>query len=301
MVASKAIVRDLYDKEKVADVLSNLLLIMGVAPIIAPSIGGLIIQAFSWHYVFYGLAAFASLMLFNVIFFLPESAAPNRQKSLRPLPVLREYWSIYKNHDFFLFSTARGFVIGILLGYVAAAPFIFQEYFDLDQTSFSIYFGANAASLILGSQINRWFLRFYTTFQITYIVSFLLMIVVFTGLSYVLLMNPIFWVTYPILFVMMMLVGFQNPNVTALALQPFTKKAGSASAFVGAVSMIFGSVASWYVAQFVDSTLIPLFVMLSICGLCAHVAIEVYRSRYARGYAFAKANFKQLSDLKKSK
>ncbi len=299
MVASKAIVRDLYDKEKVADVLSNLLLIMGIAPIIAPSIGGLIIRYYSWHYVFYGLAAFATLMLINVIFFLPESAKPNRQKSLRPLPVLREYWSIYKNHDFFLFSTARGFVIGILLGYVAAAPFIFQEYFDMDQTMFSIYFGANAASLILGSQINRIFLIYFTTFQITYVVSFLLLLVVVGGLCYVSLANPIFWVVYPVLFTTMMLVGFHNPNVTALALQPFTLKAGSASAFVGAVSMIFGSFASWYVSQFLHDTLIPLFVMLVVCGVSAHLAIEVYRSRYARGYAFAKANFKQLHTARK--
>ncbi|MGB3591671.1 MAG: multidrug effflux MFS transporter [Nonlabens sp.] len=298
MVASKAIVRDLFDKDKVADVLSTLMLIMGVAPVIAPTIGSFVIDNYSWHYIFYGLAGFATLMLFNVKFLLPESAKPNLTKSLHPVPVLKEYWGIYKNKEFFLFSTVRGFVIGILLGYVAAAPFVFLEFFGMKQDMFGYIFGSNAAGLIAGSQINRLFLMRYTTFQITYTVSLLLVMVVTLGLGYVLFFEPVLWVTFPILFVMMVLVGFLNPNTTALALQPFSLRAGSASAFVGAVSMIFGSLASWYVSHFLKTSLLPLFIMLSFCAVMAYGFVEYYRSRYARGYAFAKANFKQLSSKK---
>ena len=94
MVASKAIVRDYFEKDQVADVLSTLMLIMGVAPIIAPSIGGFIIEAFRWEVVFYALAGFATLMILSVKFILPESAAPNHNTSLHPIMVAREYWSI---------------------------------------------------------------------------------------------------------------------------------------------------------------------------------------------------------------
>jgi DHA1 family bicyclomycin/chloramphenicol resistance-like MFS transporter len=91
---------------------------------------------------------------------------------------------------------------------------------------------------------------------------------------------------------MMTCIGFQNPNVTALALNPFTKRAGSASAFVGAVSMIFGSIATWFVSRYVNVSLLPLFAMLSVSALLAHIAVEYYRMNYTRGYAFAKAYLK---------
>jgi DHA1 family bicyclomycin/chloramphenicol resistance-like MFS transporter len=299
MVASKAIVRDLFDEEKVADVLSTLMLIMGIAPIIAPTIGGFVIQHYHWEMIFYGLAGFAALMLVNVIFILPESSKPNRATSLHPLPVLREYIGIYKNRDFFVFATARGFVIGLLLGYVAAAPFIFMDYFEMTQENFAYIFGSNAAGLIAGSQLNRLALTRFTTFQITYVVSALLVLITCFGFVYVWNFTPVFWVVYPTLFMMMTCVGFQNPNVTALALNPFTKRAGSASAFVGAVSMIFGSIASWYVSRYVNVSLLPLFAMLAGSALLAHIAVEYYRMNYTQGYAFAKAYLKHPYKSKK--
>lgn len=88
---------------------------------------------------------------------------------------------------------------------------------------------------------------------------------------------------YPLLFLMMTFIGFQNPNVTALALQPFTVRAGSASAFVGAVSMIFGSFASWFVSSYVTVSLLPLALMLAGCALLGYTAIETFRIKYARG------------------
>lgn len=299
MVASKAIVRDLFDEDKVADVLSTLMLIMGIAPIIAPTIGGFVIQHYHWEMIFFGLAGFAALMLFNVIFILPESSKPNRATSLHPLPVLREYIGIYKQRDFFVFSTARGFVIGLLLGYVAAAPFIFLDFFEMSQENFAYIFGSNAAGLIAGSQFNRLALTRFTTFQITYVVSLLLVLITGFGFIYVWNFTPLFWVVYPTLFFMMTCIGFQNPNVTALALNPFTKRAGSASAFVGAVSMIFGSIASWYVSKYVNISLLPLFAMLSLSALLAHIAVEYFRINYAQGYAFAKAYLKHPYKSKK--
>lgn len=279
MVASKAVVRDLFDKEQVADVLSTLMLIMGIAPIIAPTIGGVIVASMHWQWVFYFLAIFAIIMLFTVTFFLPESFKPNKATRLHPLPVLQEYWGIYKNKDFFLFSSSRGFVIGMLLGYVAAAPFIFVEYFGMEEKWFGWFFGSNAAGLIAGSQVNRFFLSRHKTFDVTYVVSVLLTIVTISLLIYGLLWTPQLWIVFPGLFIMMTLIGFQNPNTTALALMPFTRRAGSASAFVGAVSMIFGSIASWFVASYLKTSLLPLFILIAFCGVMSHVAIETYRLR----------------------
>ncbi|AZQ42757.1 multidrug effflux MFS transporter [Nonlabens ponticola] len=289
MVASKAVVRDYFDKDKVADVLSTLMLIMGVAPIIAPTVGSWLINSFHWEVVFYSLAAFATIMLVSVFYILPESAQPDPDTSLKPTKVFKEYASIYRNKDFFLFSTARGFAIGALLAYVASAPFIFIEFYGMEEDMFGYIFGGNAAGLILGSQINRLFLRRYTTFQITYAIGALMAILTTGILGYSIFFEAHFWVVYPGLFIMLFFIGFQNPNVTALSLQPFNLQAGSASALVGSVSMIFGSAASWLMAELLVDDLIPLLATVAVCAVCGFAAILVYRMRYAQGYAFAKA------------
>ncbi len=301
MVASKAVVRDYFDKDKVADVLSTLMLIMGVAPIIAPTVGGFIISSFHWEMVFFCLAAFASFMLFNVIYVLPESASPIKSTSLRPSKVAREYWSIYKNKDFFLFSTTRGFAIGALLAYVASAPFVFIEFFGLSEDLFGYIFGGNAAGLILGSQLNRLFLKRFTTFQITFTIAILMALLTAAVTLYSWLIQPQFWVIYPGLFIMLFFIGFQNPNVTALSLQPFNLQAGSASALVGAVSMIFGSIASTLVAQLLNDSIMPLLLIITTCSIAGGLAVVYYKIEYGHGYAFAKAYYHHPHRIKQRK
>ncbi|MEH6406434.1 MAG: multidrug effflux MFS transporter [Leeuwenhoekiella sp.] len=281
MVASKAMVRDLFDKKQVADVLSSLMLIMGVAPIIAPTVGGIVIGFFNWEAVFYILAAFASIMLFNVTFILPESVKPNRATSLHPKAVVLEYISILKNKEFFIFSMARGFTIGALLAYVSSAPFLFIEYFGMSEQHFGWIFGGNAFGLILGSQLNRLVLRHFSLLKITFTTTILLTIVTIVGLISN-LVSVEFWVVYPVLFLMLFLIGFQNPNMTTLALHPFTIQAGSASALVGSLSMIFGSVSSVLVSRFVTTSIVPLFYIVFGCSIFSFILVLIYKRKPTR-------------------
>ncbi len=279
MVASKAIVRDLFEKKQVADVLSTLMLIMGVAPIIAPTVGGIVIGAFDWEAVFYILAVFAILMLLLITFVLPESAAPNRSTSLRPKNIVLEYLSILRNREFFIFAITRGFTMGCLLSYVSSAPFIFIEFFELSEQQFGWGFGSNALGLILGSQINRLALKRFSLLQITVTTCVALSVLTACGLGISFLNLISFWVVYPFLFMMLFLIGFQNPNVTALSLDPFTKQAGSASALIGSIGMIFGSVASILVAQLVTESVKPLLYILFGSALCSLALVLYYLNR----------------------
>ena len=279
MVASKAIVRDLFEKKQVADVLSTLMLIMGVAPIIAPTVGGVVIGAFDWEAVFYILAVFAILMLLLITFVLPESAAPNRSTSLRPKNIVLEYLSILRNREFFIFAITRGFTMGCLLSYVSSASFIFIEFFELSEQQFGWVFGSNALGLILGSQINRLALKRFSLLQITVTTCVALSVLTACGLGISFLNLISFWVVYPFLFMMLFLIGFQNPNVTALSLDPFTKQAGSASALIGSIGMIFGSVASILVAQLVTESVKPLLYILFGSALCSLALVLYYLNR----------------------
>lgn len=282
MVASKAMVRDLFEKKQVADVLSTLMLIMGVAPIIAPTVGGLVIGAFDWEAVFFILAGFAVLMLLLITYILPESAKPNRATSLRPKRILSEYLSILKNREFFIFAMIRGFSLGALLSYVSSAPFIFLSFFGLTEQEFGWVFGSNALGLILGSQINRLALRKFSLFNIAVTISIALTLLTLGGLIISSVVGVQFWIIYPFLFMMLFCIGFQNPNTTALSLDPFTIQAGSASALVGSIGMIFGSVASIAVSQLVTDGVMPLLFILFSCALCSMLLILYYRRRIKR-------------------
>ncbi len=284
MVASKAIVRDLFEKKQVADVLSTLMLIMGVAPIIAPTVGGLVIGAFDWEAVFYILAAFAIIMLVLITYVLPESAKPNHTTSLRPKNILLEYVSILKNREFFIFAVARGFTMGCLLSYVSSAPFIFIEFFGLTEQQFGWVFGSNALGLILGSQINRLALKRFSLLQITVTTCVALTILTALGLG-ISFVEINFWIVYPFLFTMLFLIGFQNPNVTALSLDPFTKQAGSASALIGSIGMIFGSVASILVAELVTESEKPLLFILFGSAVCRLLLVLFYLNK-RKAYKF---------------
>ena len=289
MVASKAVVRDYFDRDQVADVLSTLMLIMGIAPIIAPTVGGMIISSMPWEAIFVILAVFAFLMLLNIIFVLPESTRPDKNVSLRPDLVMKEYGQIFIDRDFLIFSTARGFIIGALLAYVSSAPMVFIDIFGIEKEVFGWLFGSNAAGLIIGSQVNRFFLRRFTLLQVTYTAVVFMVLSTLTGLLVSYFIGAIFWVVYPILFTMLASIGFLNPNVTALALEPFKLQAGKASALVGSVSMAFGATTSWLVVEVSDGTVVPLMIMLSSCAVGTFLMVEVFRKKFAKGYAYAKA------------
>ncbi len=264
MVAAKAIVRDIFPVHEVAGAISVLMLIMGGAPIIAPTVGSFIIDSFGWEMIFAFLAAFCLLMIFSVTRFLPESIVPDRMVDLKPKQVAIKYFGILTHSKFWSFAFAGSFAIGAMFAYISDAPKLFMGNFDLSQKEFGLLFGLNAGGLILGSQVNRLFLRKFTTLQITLFNSVVLVI-----LSSLFLLNSLlelgFLATATLLFLMLFLLGFQNPNTTALSLEPFEKKAGRASALIGSLKMILGAFTSFLISLFHTSSSVPLAVILLSC------------------------------------
>lgn len=264
MVASKAVVRDIFPSEEVARAISFLMLIMGGAPIIAPTIGGMVISHFSWHSIFLILALFAGLMFVSVLKFLPESTTPDESVKLGLKNVISKYNGIFLNRIFLTFSLAGSLTIGAMFAYISNAPILFMDRFDLSETHFGWLFGLNAAGLIVGSQLNRLVLKRFTTFKVTMVIS-----VALVGLALLFVWNSLsggnFYITVSLLFLILFLLGFQNPNTTALSLYPFAKKAGRASALVGSLKMILGAVASFVISKFTGQSLIPLALTILVC------------------------------------
>ncbi|MFV8282502.1 multidrug effflux MFS transporter [Christiangramia marina] len=286
MVAAKAIVRDVFPVNEVAGAISILMLIMGGAPIIAPTVGSFIIDAMGWEMIFLFLAIFSVLMIFSVTKLLPESKTPDRAVNLRPKQVAVNYFKILTHHKFWSFSMAGSFAIGAMFAYISGAPKLFMENFDLTQKEFGILFGINAAGLILGSQINRLFLKKYTPFQITIFNSVILLV-----LSVLFLLNTIagFGLVFTaiLLFLMLFLLGFQNPNTTALSLEPFEAKAGRASALIGSLKMILGALTSFAISQFHTSSTLPLAIILLVCFAISFALLFKFSNQEKKALKFS--------------
>lgn len=263
MVAAKAVVRDVFPPEEVARAISFLMLIMGAAPIIAPTLGGLILVHFSWQIIFLTLAIIASLMFVSTYFLLPDQYTPDKSVELNLKDILKKYKGIFQDKIFFTFSLAGSLTVGALFAYISKASGLFMGDYGMTESEFAILFGVNASGLILGSQLNRFLLKKMRTYELTLKISYFLI-----ALSAILVANALifqrFDITIVTLYFILFLLGFQNPNTTALSLYPFVKKAGRASALVGSFKMFLGALTSYIVSLFIGEHLLPLAIVVFI-------------------------------------
>ncbi|HLP17501.1 MAG TPA: multidrug effflux MFS transporter, partial [Bacteroidota bacterium] len=281
LVASRAVVRDLFPVTEIAKVFSALMLVMGVAPIIAPSIGGAITAAFGWRSIFIFLVGFTAVMTVAVAYLFPESKEADPTVSFHPWAMLREYAAIARDHEFITYGVAGGLSSAGLFAYISAASFVFMDLFGFTPLVFGQFFALNAAGLITGSQLNTLLLRKRTGPQILRMVSTVLF------LSTVALVGSnLLWGATPLgtiapLFLYLFMHGFMNPNTAALALAPFTRNAGSASALLGAGQMLLSAAVSALVSALHNGTAMPMAGMMLLCAGGSWMLIMTHERRIA--------------------
>jgi len=265
MVAARAVVRDLFPIEDTAKILSILVLVMGVAPIIAPTIGGFVNTALGWRWVFGVMAVIALALILAVRLILPETKGDDPSVSLKLSAIFPQYTVILKNRGFVIYSLAGGISYAGMYAYIAGSPFVFMEKYGFTDRSYGWAFAFNACGLILGSQLNRIALKRFSSEKISFyaavflfIIGLLLLTAVLAGIA-----GPA--ATLGLVFMFLFFLGLINPNATALALRPFTLQAGRASAILGSLQMIAGVIASWLVSFFNNGTLITMPAVMFGC------------------------------------
>jgi MFS transporter, DHA1 family, multidrug resistance protein len=279
MVAPGAIVRDMFPVKENAKIFSLLILILGVSPIIAPTVGSYLIAAFGWHSVFIVLAVITALLLIVVIFLLPESKQPDPSMSLRPQPILNGFLVVLKQPQFFTYAFSGAIAAAGLFAYLAGSPFVFMNIFKVSEQHYGWIFGLIAAGLITCSQLNNVLLKKYSSAQIIKTTLF-----VQTIIGLLLCIGSIFdWLNLYSAIVLMFLFlscqGFSFPNSAALSLAPFTKEAGSASALMGAMQMGFGAIASALVGIMSNGTTLPMTGVMAGCALLGLIILSIGRKR----------------------
>jgi MFS transporter, DHA1 family, multidrug resistance protein len=243
-VIAMAIVRDLYTGRAAATLLSRLILVMGAAPVIAPTLGGWLLTFTSWRGVFAALALYAALLIPLAARWLPETLPAQYRQTSGVLGTLRNYRGLLRDGTFVGLILVAGLAMSALLAYVAGSSFVFQEEFGLTQQQFGLVFGSGAIWLITATQLNPVLLRRFEPRQLLLgaiaagaAAALLLLAVASTGAG------GLYGVLLP-LWLVLLSVGFGLPNAPAVALARHGETAGTAAALLGATQFGVGALVS---------------------------------------------------------
>lgn len=282
MVAPRAIIRDLFPVEESAKIFSMMILILGVSPILAPTVGSFLIEDFGWQSVFLVLGAISLLVLLAVVFLMPESKQPDPTFSLKVVDILSSFKTVMKERQFYMYTLSGSIAAAGLFAYLAGSPFVLLKLHGVSEKGYGIIFAIIASGLITASQLNNVLLKKYSSVQI---VKFTLILQTIFGLCLFIgtalqLMNLYALVT--LIFLFLSCQGFNFPNSAALSMAPFEKEAGSASALMGAIQMGFGAAAAAIVGILNASTALPMTGVMAVCSLWALVILLMAGKKNAR-------------------
>lgn len=252
-----------------------LMLVVGVSPIIAPTLGGYVTSEFGWHYIFIILTVMALVILICVKFILPESRAGDPSYSLRPKAIMKNFWTVMQEPQFYTYAFTGAVAAAGLYAYVAGSPTVFLEIFKVTQKQFGLIFAFVAGGLILATQLNSLFLRKYTSGQIIPVALFFQAL---AGLSlFIGSLTGVLGIIGTIVLILVYLScqGFTFPNSSALSMAPFEKNAGSASALMGGIQMGLGALMSAIVSILSNGTALPMTAVMAGCAITAYIILKV--------------------------
>ncbi|MGW2827574.1 multidrug effflux MFS transporter [Streptomyces sp. NPDC001286] len=272
IVIARAVVRDLYDGVAMARFFSTLMLVSGVAPIVAPLIGGQILRVTDWRGVFVVLTAVGLLLGGLVWAKLPETLPAGERHGGGVGEALHSMRRLLADLPFSGFMLAGSFAFAALFAYIAASPFVIQEIYGASPQTFSLLFGLNSVGLVAVGQINGKVLVGRVSLE--KVLGIGLAVVIAAATALLLMSTGVLGETglVPVaaaLFVLMSAMGVTLPNAQALALMRTRHAAGSASALLGTSSFLIGAVASPLVGIAGEHTAVPMAVVQLAAALVA--------------------------------
>ncbi|MFD8273250.1 multidrug effflux MFS transporter [Streptomyces flaveolus] len=272
IVIARAVVRDLYDGVAMARFFSTLMLISGVAPVVAPLIGGQILRVTDWRGVFVLLTVVGVLLGGVVWAKLPETLPEAERHAGGVGDTLRSMRGLLADRAFTGYMLAGGFAFASLFAYVSASPFVVQEIYGASPQTFSLLFGLNSIGLVVVGQINGKVL--VGRVGLDRVLGIGLLVVVAAATALLLMTLGVFGEVglAPVaaaLFVLMSAMGVSLPNTQALALMRVKQSAGSASALLGTSSFLIGAIASPLVGIAGKDTAVPMAIVQLVAALVA--------------------------------
>ncbi|KQV58137.1 MULTISPECIES: multidrug effflux MFS transporter [unclassified Caulobacter] len=272
-VIARAVVRDRFSHTDTARVLSLMTLIMGLAPVLAPQLGGVVQYFGGWRGVFWTLVGFGALIGLWVTISLAESRSPETEAQARSENPLRAYVALFGMRRLMGYAIAGALNGAVLFTYISGAPDLVMGTYGHSPLVFNLIFAFNAVGIIGASQVNRLLLRRSLPDQVlskasiaSIVAAFLLTLAAWTGWGGQ-------WTVLPLLFCALSIYGLMGGNTMAGALSVDPRRAGSISALMGSASFGAGALASWAGGLLHDGTPRPVAAVMFACLVGSALAI----------------------------
>lgn len=279
MVTIPAMVRDLFPRKESAKVMSSVLMVMTVAPLLAPMLGGQILKFWNWQSLFIFLAVLAGLAWILALMRIPETLTEDKRLVVPVHELGKTYISVLKNREAMGCILSHGFFFGGMFAFITGSPFVYIELYGVKPESYGFLFGVNIIAMMAMNMINIRLINKLELFTImragcllASVSAVLILIAAQTGFG------GLTGIMLPIV-IYISCIGFTGPNSNALALSHFPKTAGTANAMAGALRFTIGGVSSAAVGFFHDGTALPMAGVMAACGLLSIAALALIKNR----------------------
>lgn len=273
IVIPMAMVRDRFNQRDSARALSRLMLVMGVAPILAPMAGASVLAHAGWRAIFWVLAGAGMACLAAAVLAVQETLPAEKRRAHGGAEIARTYGNLLLDRGFMAFALAGAFASAGMFAYIAGSPFVLIELHGFSPMAYSMVFGANAVALIAASQLNHHLLAKYHPHRI---LGLAIAAMLLAGAAMV-TCSAMGWlgaagILVPLL-VFMGGMGFVSPNAAAAAMSQQGQRAGSASALLGSIRFGIATLAGASVAA---AAAWPHVAMAAVILACAVLAGAAY-------------------------
>jgi len=281
IVISRAVVRDLYSGSEMTKFFALLMLVNGVGPIMAPILGGQLLQFTTWRGIFSVLSIFGIIMLLAVYFGLPETLPVHRRSKSGLTDTLSTYRSLITDPVFMSYAVPQGFVIAAMFAYISGSPFVIQDIFGASPQLFSIFFAINGLGIIIAGQVTG---KLAEKVSVTKLFVFGVSMAAIGGVALLIMIltDAGLYGILAALFVVVSSVGMVGTAGSSLALENYGHAAGSAAALLGLLSFIFGAFVAPLVGIGGNNTAVPMGVVIAtvdVGSLLFYVILRRYRQQ----------------------
>jgi len=275
IVIARASARDMYSGRDLTKFIALLALVNGVAPILAPISGGIILNFASWNAVFIILGLIGLVMFLAVLFFLPETLPIDKRSEGSILAVFKTFGKLLKDRTFMGIACTQAFIMTSMFAYISGSPFVLQNLYNVTPQQFSMLFALNGLGIIIAAQVTARLVDKVGEIKLLFIGilmaftgSILLIIVIFNELSL-----PVMTIA---LLLIVSSVGMVSTTSFSLGMQSQGKSAGSASAFLGLLPFIGGAIVAPLVGIAGDQTAWPMGIIIMCCTTTALLLFMIF-------------------------
>ncbi len=261
MVLPAAIIRDRFDGDKMARLISMIFIVFMAVPVLAPTVGQLVLNFASWEWIFFVLALFGVIVSLWAMKRLPETLDPKNRQKIDPRTIVHNLPLTLRTREAIGYVLAAGLTFGGVFGYINSAQQLIGEHFGAEEY-FPLIFGASAATLAFSSFANSQIVERFGARRVSHtaLIAFIVVSCVQVYAAEV-HADSLLWF-FPLISINLCLLGFLGANFGSIAMQPFFGSAGAASSVQSSMRMLLGAVMGIAIGQAYDGTALPLAIAL---------------------------------------